>query len=285
MRSNQGYTGVVEIARDYYNSEDADNFYFHIWGGEDIHVGLYEHDDEEIPAASKRTVERLAQQIPDLDESTRILDIGAGYGGAARHLARTYGCHVTALNLSEKENERNREQNLITNLRDHIDVIDASFEELPFDDASFDVVWSQDAILHSGRRKKVMREVFRVLKPGGDFVFTDPMQADDCPPDVLKPVLERIHLESLGSFAYYKDTAADIGFECVEIIDMTEQLPRHYARVSSELTAHRSDLEGKVSDEYIDRMLNGLKNWVDAGNKGYLAWGIMHFRKPRKKKA
>ena len=32
---------VVSIARDYYNSDDADNFYHEIWGGEDIHIGLY----------------------------------------------------------------------------------------------------------------------------------------------------------------------------------------------------------------------------------------------------
>jgi ubiquinone/menaquinone biosynthesis C-methylase UbiE len=45
-----------------------------------------------------------------------------------------------------------------------------------------------------------MTEVDRVLKPGGELVFTDPMQADDCPDGVLQPVLDRIHLESLGSF-------------------------------------------------------------------------------------
>jgi sarcosine/dimethylglycine N-methyltransferase len=284
MRTGQGYTGVVEVARDYYNSDDADNFYFHVWGGEDIHVGLYEKPDDDIAAASRRTVERLAQKIPDLDESTRVLDIGAGYGGAARYLARHFGCHVTALNLSEKENERNREYNMISNLRDNIDVIDASFEDLPFEDANFDAVWSQDAILHSSRRKKVLREVARVLKPGGHFVFTDPMQADDCPPDVLAPVLERIHLESLGSFAFYKQAAEEVGLQLVETVDMTEQLVRHYSRVAEELQDRRELLKGKVSDDYIERMLKGLGNWVEAGNKGYLAWGILHFRKPRNRK-
>ncbi|MDH5777270.1 MAG: SAM-dependent methyltransferase, partial [Gammaproteobacteria bacterium] len=36
------YSEAVATARDYYNSEDADNFYNIIWGGEDIHIGLYE---------------------------------------------------------------------------------------------------------------------------------------------------------------------------------------------------------------------------------------------------
>ncbi len=285
MRSSQTYTGVVEVARDYYNSEDADNFYYYVWGGEDIHVGLYSSDDEDIGQASRRTVERLAQQIPDWDSDTKVLDVGAGYGGAARYLAKTYGCHVTALNLSEKENDRNRERNRVADLTSKIDVVDASFEDIPFDDATFDVVWSQDAILHSGRRKKVIREIARVLKPGGQFVFTDPMQADDCPKDALQPVLERIHLDSLGSFAFYKEAAADVGLELVEIVDKSEQLPRHYQRVRDELLARHELLQGKVSEEYIERMLKGLDNWITAGKKGYLAWGILHFRKPVKKKS
>lgn len=273
------HSEVVNTARDYYNSEDADNFYFHIWGGEDIHIGLYRNEDESIAAASRRTVEHMAEKIEGLGADTRVLDLGSGYGGAARYLAATYGCRVTALNLSETENERNREMNRQAGLDGHIDVVDGNFEEVPAEDASYDVVWSQDAILHSPRRDVVIREVARVLKPGGQLVFTDPMQADDCPEGVLQPVLDRIHLASLGSFGFYRDAARKNGLTEVEIEDLTHQLVNHYSRVRSELKNQRENLAGKVSDAYIDRMLAGLQHWVDAGKAGYLAWGIMRFRK------
>ncbi|MGD8795705.1 MAG: class I SAM-dependent methyltransferase, partial [Thiohalophilus sp.] len=99
------YSEVVETARDYYNSDDADNFYYHVWGGEDIHIGMYKDDVEPIRDASRRTVEHMASKLK-LDGNKKVLDIGAGYGGAARYLAKTFGCKVVALNLSEKENER-----------------------------------------------------------------------------------------------------------------------------------------------------------------------------------
>src|SRR5699024_6611413 len=111
---------------------------------------------------------------------SHVLDIGAGFGGSARYLARTYGCRVSCLNLSEVENERNRRMNEEQGLSDLIDVVDGSFEDLPYEDNHFDVVWSQDAMLHSGDRVRVLEEVDRVLKPRGDFVFTDPMAADNC---------------------------------------------------------------------------------------------------------
>ena len=129
------------------------------------------------------------------------------------------------------------------------------------------------------QRERVLEEVNRVLKPGGEFIFTDPMQADDCPAGVLQPVLERIHLDSLGSFAFYRHQARRLGWEEVGISDLTPQLVTHYTRVRQELAKRRETLAEKVSDEYMDRMIQGLGKWVDAGDKGYLAWGILHFCK------
>lgn len=270
---------AIDTAREYYNSDDADNFYHIVWGGEDIHVGLYASPDEPIRLASARTVERMRGMLPPMDASTRMLDLGAGYGGAARNNVLATGCHVTCLNLSEKENERNREKNALLDLTDRIEVVDGPFENLPFDDEAFDVVWSEDAFLHSADRGKVLNEAARVLAPGGHLIFTDPMQADDCPEGVLQAVYDRIHLDSLASFAYYREAAKPLGFNEVVIEDHSAQLTQHYTRVKEELVNRRGELTGHVSDAYVERMLQGLQHWIDAGHQGYLAWGILHFQK------
>jgi SAM-dependent methyltransferase len=178
---------AVQIARDYYNSDDADNFYFEIWGGEDIHIGLYDSESEPIPVASERTVATMAADLAPLSAESRIADFGAGYGGSARWLAKSFGCRVSCVNLSEVQNRRNREITAAAGLGNLIDVYDASFESAPLVDSAFDCVWSQDSLLHAGDRGRVLQEVDRILKPGGEFIFTDPMQADDCPPGVAGP--------------------------------------------------------------------------------------------------
>ena len=272
------YTGVVKDAQEYYNSNDADTFYATIWGGEDIHIGLYNTPDESIFDASHRTVERMTAALNNLTSDSRVIDIGAGYGGSARHLVKTIGCHVCCLNLSEIQNQRNRRMNKDQNLDHLIEVVDASFEDIPCEDASFDIAWSQDAILHSGNRRRVLEETRRVLKPGGQLIFTDPMQSDDCPPGVLQPVLDRIRLETLGSYAFYRQVLGELGFEEVQVIDMTEQLVNHYSRVRQELQSRYAEITGAVSQTYVDRMIQGLGHWVDAGQNGYLSWGILHFR-------
>ncbi len=270
---------AVQIARDYYNSHDADNFYHEIWGGEDIHIGIYAEESESVAVASERTVARMAGHLEGLAESSHVADLGAGYGGSARWLARNFGCRVSCVNLSEVQNDRNREISSAAGLSHLIDVHDASFEEVPLEDSSVDFVWSQDSILHAGNRRRVLEEVDRILKPGGEFIFTDPMQADDCPPGVLKPVLDRLQLDSMGSVGFYTHEAQGLGWTMLGFEDLTRHLVMHYMRVRLELAQRRAALADRISEEYADRMLQGLRHWVDAGAKAYLAWGILHFRK------
>lgn len=272
-------SATEKIARDYYNSEDADNFYFLIWGGEDIHIGLYADEDESISAASRRTVEHLAVALGNPGADAQVLDLGSGFGGAARFLAGTYECSVTALNLSEVENERHRQMNREVGLDDRIEVIDGSFEDIPCDDGAFDIVWSQDAILHSGRRDRVLAEVDRVLKKGGEFIFTDPMQADDCPDGVLQPILDRIHLETLGSPGFYMDQARQLGWRDEGFHDFTPHLVTHYTRVLEETEIEAQRLLDVISEDYIEHMKAGLTHWIEGGQRGYLVWGVFHFVK------
>jgi sarcosine/dimethylglycine N-methyltransferase len=270
---------VANIAKNYYDSDDADNFYYNIWGGEDIHVGWYLSDSEPILDASHRTVEKMVEKLPKLTADTKVIDIGAGYGGSARYMAKKFGCQVECLNISEKENEKNIQKNKEQGLDHLINVYQGNFEEVPYDDETFDVVWCQDSILHSGNKKAVFEEVARILKKGGHFIFTDPMQIDNCPEGVLDPVLKRIHLDSMGSVGKYREFAKGVGLEEVEVEEQAALLPAHYGRVLEELKKNEDKLQGKVSQQYIEGMKEGLGHWVEKGNKGYLNWGILHFKK------
>lgn len=271
---------AVDAAKQYYDSTDADNFYHTVWGGEDLHLGIYEAQDEPIFDASRRTVAHMASKLTALSTDSKVIDVGAGFGGSARYLAKTYGCEVVALNLSEAENERDRQKNKEQELDHLVTVVDGNFEHLPYENESFDIVWCQDSFLHSADRGKVIEEVARVLKPGGEFIFTDPMQADDAPQDKLQPIYDRINLSSMGSPSFYRQKAKECGLTEVEFEELTPQLSHHYARVREEMHKKRDALKANnVSDDYIQRMDKGLQHWVEGGKNGWLVWGVFHFRK------
>ena len=269
---------AVERAEAYYDSSEADAFYQTIWGGQDIHIGLYRDEQEPITDASRRTVETMARHLGDVESRTRILDLGAGYGGSARYLADRFACHVTCLNLSETQNALNRKLTEEAGLTDLVDVVHGDFENIPEPDDSYDIIWSEDAILHSGHRTRVLDEVRRVLIPGGQFLFTDPMQSDDCPEGVLQPILDRIQLSTLASFGFYRKELTARGFEEAITDTLTHQLRMHYWRVGEALKARYDEAVSLSGQTYVDNMIKGLQHWVNGADKGYLAWGIMNYR-------
>ena len=269
---------AVDKAAEYYDSTPADEFYFKIWGGDHIHVGIYNHSKESIRDASPRIVQMMASKLK-LNSNTKLLDLGSGYGGAARYLAKNFGCQVTCLNLSSNQNERNRDLNKKNDVDHLITVVEGNFEDIPFPENSFDLAWSQDAIVHSADRELVVQEVVRVLNDRGEFIFTDLMQTYDCPKSILKPIIDRIQLDSMGSFGFYLEQGRKLGVKKTEVQNLSEHLTTHYQRVMEETQDRYLEMVESCGKEYIDKMIEGLKHWVEAGKNNYLSWGIVHMNK------
>ncbi len=76
-----------------------------------------------------------------------------------------------------------------------------------------------------------------------------------------------------------REAAQALGFEVLDQRDLVRNLRTHYSRVFEELEARRLELEGKSSQEYLDKMRVGL-NGSRPPTTVTLAWGIQHFREP-----
>ena len=126
--------------------------------------------------ATVRTIEFIFDATSPITSEMKVLDVGSGNGGSMHKVVQKTGCQAVCFNLCPKQNETNRERIHELGLQDKIQVKDGNFESLPQEwTESFDVVWSQDAIVHSTKKPLVLSELFRVFKPGGKLVFTDIM--------------------------------------------------------------------------------------------------------------
>lgn len=97
----------------------------------------------------------------------KVLEIGGGMGTDLAQFAK-YGADVTDLDLSGGHLKLADENFRLRGLKGKFIHHDA--EELPFEDNSFDVVYSNGVIHHTPNTKKVVSEIFRVLKPGGKVI-------------------------------------------------------------------------------------------------------------------
>jgi SAM-dependent methyltransferase len=100
----------------------------------------------------------------DVLRDSTVLEIGVGLGSHAALLARHAGSFV-GIDLTEYAVENTRRRFALGGLRG--DIVQMDGERLAFRDASFDFIWSWGVIHHSSDTVEVLREMHRVLKPGG----------------------------------------------------------------------------------------------------------------------
>jgi len=120
-----------------------------------------------------RPATRELAHAAGLDAGKQVLDVGSGVGGPSRCLAAEFGCRVTGIDLTD---EYCRVATMLAErvgLADLVDYRQGDALDLPFPDASFDVVWTQHAAMNIADKPTLYREMHRVLKPGGALAIYD----------------------------------------------------------------------------------------------------------------
>lgn len=94
-----------------------------------------------------------------------VLEIGVGMGGDHVEWAKSSPKSLTGIDLTPKAIEHTKKRLEVYGLSSDVEVADA--EELPFDDDSFDLVYSWGVLHHSPNTPQAVNEVFRILRPEG----------------------------------------------------------------------------------------------------------------------
>lgn len=125
-------------------------------------------------------------QAASVDSTKRVLDVGSGVGGTSRCLAREFGCRVTGIDLTDEYCRTAAMLSERIGLAELIDYRQGDATNLPFPDASFDIVWTEHVAMNIPDKPKLYREMHRVLKPGGTLAIYDILAGPAGP--VLFPV-------------------------------------------------------------------------------------------------
>jgi ubiquinone/menaquinone biosynthesis C-methylase UbiE len=128
---------------------------------------LYSDDEfEEFIGFLKTRLERNGIELHDEFAGKRCLDAGCGGGRATIMMAQAGAREVVAFDLSRTNVETTRMRAEQRGL-DNVVAEEGSLLALPFEDESFDVVWSNGVLHHTGDTDGSLKEIARVLRPGG----------------------------------------------------------------------------------------------------------------------
>ena len=143
----------------------------------------------------KKEIERLLKDL-DLNKQ-KILDIGCGAGGISVSLAKDYGAQeVIGIDVEKDVVRAASDRVERSGLKNNVKILLTGKSNLPFQDNYFDVVFSKDSLVHIPEKEKIFSQVFKVLKPGGFFVFSDWLISHDQKPS--KEMEYYLKLEDLG---------------------------------------------------------------------------------------
>jgi MPBQ/MSBQ methyltransferase len=231
LRTPRSYESSETVANSY--DQWTDDGILEFYWGDHIHLGHYGSPPRRKDFLQAKTdfVHEMVKWggLDQLPRGTTVLDVGCGFGGSSRILAKDYGFEATGITISPKQVKRAQELTP-EGVNAQFKVDDAL--NLSFPDNSFDVVWSIEAGPHMPDKAKYASEMMRVLKPGGILVVADWNQRDDrqkplnfWEKPVMRQLLDQWSHPSFSSIEGFSEQIAETGLVEGEVItaDWTEE--------------------------------------------------------------
>jgi arsenite methyltransferase len=157
--------------------------------------------------------------LAKLNEGETVLDLGSGGGIDVILSARRVGSTGKAYGLDMTDEmlalaEENKRKAGVTN----VEFLKGEIENIPLPDNSVDVIISNCVINLSANKDRVLREAFRVLKPGGRFAVSDVVTRGEMLPEIRQSVLMWVGCVA-GALEEneYREKLTAAGFENVEM--------------------------------------------------------------------
>ena len=222
---------------------------------------------------------RMLAEIASLKKDMLVLDVGGGMGGSARYLAHKYGCRVYVIDLVPDRCQGGARLTRLANLHTHVAFHAADAHHLPFGDSLFHLVWSQDAFDGIENKDLLLKECGRVLKPNGEFIFTDHLKGpEEAVPDGIYLLPEDTNQLT---FEGYRVLLEKHGFKLLEEVNLTDWALDSMRRVNKKIKGEQGfQIEKAQGGQYFQKLIAFVDSFTGYLESGAIQYGV--FRSSRK---
>lgn len=228
--------------------------------------------------------DEVTRVVAGLDlKGKRLLDIGSGIGGAAVHLASLGLAEVVGIDIEPTLAPKAEALAARRGPAGVCKFLTVEPGPLPFEDDSFDIVFSKDAIIHIADKAALAADIFHVLRPGGHFAASDWLAGyENEPTPEMQAYVEAEGLDfGLANAAVYESALREAGFEEIVVDDRNAwyrgEARRERNALAGELAA---DLENSVGREFLDHEIDVWNKMIVALDQGQLRPTHLRARKP-----
>ena len=241
-----------------------------VWGG-NLHMGLFRDSSEPLLDAQMRAKRHMADAA-GLSAGRTVIEAACGVGSTARFLAQTYGATVHATNIAEAQLAEGRELTKEAGLSHLVDFRYADYHELPFDTASCDAWWCQEALLYSVDKRRVLEEAIRVVRAGGRLILSDLLLAES----VTGPERERftttVRAPNMWSIERWDALIGQLPVKILERQDWAAHTIPTFQNVLANLERVAEEFTRRAGREIVEGTFERVTIQYEAAKAGKLGW-------------
>jgi SAM-dependent methyltransferase len=221
------------------------------------------------PGSKESTLKALSM-LDGLPPAPRIVDFGCGAGVASLVLAGATQGNVAAVEIYQPFLRQLEAQAASEGLTERIRAVEADMADPPFQDGSFDLVWSEGAIYNIGFERGLKRWR-RLLRAGGFLAVTEVSWLCDSPPDEVVDFW-KIEYPAMTNIEDNLTKVRAAGFEPVgHFVLPSEDWENYYGPLQDRLAIFRSEhSQDAQAQSFADSVQQEIDIWKKYGDSyGY----------------